>query len=53
VDSSLPLLKVEDRTELITIMKDNENPLSEVHDMRTMLKAIIDAVIGPCADQFL
>ena len=48
-----PPLKVEDRTELITIMKDNENPLSEVHDMRTMLKAIIDAVIGPCAHQFL
>ena len=43
-----PPLQVEDRTELITIMKDNGISLNEVNDMRTVVKGIIDAVIGSC-----
>lgn len=41
-----PPMRVEDRTEVITIMKDNGAALSGLKDMRILIKAIIDAIVG-------
>jgi len=44
--SNDPPLKVEDRTEVITIMKNDGTALNGLKDVRILVKAVIDATIG-------